>query len=290
MFKRPLRRIVLFVLTAALLFGTAPAAHAEQITDDKGNEYSAARVYLDGLLSFRAFYDGTDVFIPFESLCRFFDAEAYDEFDSETGELRTYGDFELSADTGLNYLKVNRRWLYIPEGFRYISGKLCFPLQICARLFGLEFGEYSGGCVYGSSADAQIISGSNTYYEDTFGAEEMLWMTRIIFSEAGVDPLEGMIGVGNTVLNRVASDIYPDNIVDVIFDTETNSQFQPAYDLTINKTPSEESRIAACLCFEGYNTVGDCMYFVERFGFADDSWFKNTKTYYATIGSHDFYA
>lgn len=285
-----LRLLISFALLLAILLSISTAALAEGITDDEGREYEAVRVYLDGLLSFRAYYDGEAYFFPFNSLVSFFDIEAFDDYDAETGELRIYGEnLELSAGRDRDYLKVNKRWLYNPEGFRFISGRLCFSLQITERIFGLEFPELCENSIFGSSKDAGLISGSNTYYEDTFGVEELLWLTRIINSEAGTEPFNGMIAVGNTVLNRVASEIYPDNIKDVIFDTDICVQFQPTDDLTINKTPSEEARIAACLCFEGYNIVEDCMYFVERFGLVDDSWFKATKKYYTTIGSHDFY-
>ena len=46
--------------------------------------------------------------------------------------------------------------------------------------------------------------------------------------------------------------------------------------------------IAACLCLEGYNTVGDSMYFVNA-ALADDGWFTDTKDFVIRIGDHDFY-
>ena len=65
-------------------------------------------------------------------------------------------------------------------------------------------------------------------------------------------------------------------------------QFDPAYSGSVYQEPEELDVIAACLCLEGYNTVGESMYFVNP-DMADDSWFRNTKDFVIRIGDHDFY-
>ena len=97
-----------------------------------------------------------------------------------------------------------------------------------------------------------------------------------------------MIGVGNVVLNRVASDEYPDNVFDVIFDEKYGQQFEPVGNGTVYADPTEEAIIATYLVLEGYNTVGGSMYFLNP-QLADDTWFRTDLQFCCTLGLMDFY-
>ena len=100
--------------------------------------------------------------------------------------------------------------------------------------------------------------------------------------------MEGRIGVGAVVLNRVESDKYPNTIYEVIFDNHIVYQFEPVLRGTVYAEPDVLSVIAAYLALEGFNTVGESMYFVNP-DLADDTWFRTSLTLVATIGDHDFY-
>ena len=89
-------------------------------------------------------------------------------------------------------------------------------------------------------------------------------------------------------MNRVASDRYPDNVFDVVFDTNNGIQFHPVINKTIYRDASENSIIAACLCLEGYNTVEDSLFFVAP-ALAELDWVQKTRTFVVRIGSHEFY-
>ena len=65
-------------------------------------------------------------------------------------------------------------------------------------------------------------------------------------------------------------------------------QFDPAASGSVYREPDALDVIAACLCLEGYNTVGESMYFVNA-SISDDSWFRSTKEFVVRIGDHDFY-
>ena len=107
-------------------------------------------------------------------------------------------------------------------------------------------------------------------------------------AEAQNEPLSCMIGVGNVVLNRVASDEYPDNVFDVIFDEKYGQQFEPVGNGTVYADPTEEAIIATYLVLEGYNTVGGSMYFLNPH-LADDTWFRTDLQFCCTLGLMDFY-
>lgn len=60
-----------------------------------------------------------------------------------------------------------------------------------------------------------------------YSEEDLYWLSRLIYAEAGADYCsdELQLAVGSVVLNRVESDLYPDTIKDVIFDTKHTQQY-----------------------------------------------------------------
>ena len=112
------------------------------------------------------------------------------------------------------------------------------------------------------------------------------WLSRIIYAESGNQPLAGKIAVGNVVLNRVNSPAFPNSVYAVVFQ---QSQFTPVMNGTIYSTPNAESVIAAKLCLDGANTVGDALYFVNPRA-TPGSWASRNRPHVATIGAHAFFA
>ena len=98
----------------------------------------------------------------------------------------------------------------------------------------------------------------------------------------------GQIAVGNVVLNRVANEQFPDTIKDVIFDTKYAVQFEPVSNGTVYDEPAQSSVLAAKMVLEGARVVGDCLYFFAP-ALSEGTWIVNNRTYFTTIGGHDFY-
>ena len=117
----------------------------------------------------------------------------------------------------------------------------------------------------------------------------ILLVAAMIYREANMEPWEGKVAVGNVILNRVESPLFPDTVYDVIFDTRFGVQFSPAETGGIYCEPDDEAVIAAKLCLDGASVAGGSLYFVNP-DIGADGWFKETKTFVATIGDHDFYA
>ena len=92
--------------------------------------------------------------------------------------------------------------------------------------------------------------------------------------------------MGNVVLNRVASPLFPNTVRDVLFQP---NQFTPASSGVLQRTPSAESVIAAKLCLDGANTAGNALYFVNP-RVSPNSWAARNRPYVATIGAHAFFA
>lgn len=192
----------------------------------------------------------------------------------------------MTVKAGDAYITVNDRCFYAPGGVLYIDDVLMAPIRTLARGLGMEVSWHEETRSVGiDSRELTVIESGEAFYSE----EDLYWLSHIIYAESGNQSLEGMIGVGNVVLNRVAEPTCPDTIHDVIFDRRYGVQFYPTVNGTIYEEPNELSIVAAKLCLEGYEVVGDSLFFVNpQVGIS--SWFVNTRTYVATIGEHVFFA
>lgn len=179
-----------------------------------------------------------------------------------------------------SYLVANGRYLYLPYGVRVDSGSIMLPVRTLAQALGAKVQwDAATGNINICSGTGAIVSGDE-YYD----ADSLYWLSRIINAESGNQPLTGKIGVGNVILNRVSSSLFPNTIYDVIFQ---KNQFSPAYNGSIKKTPNAESILAAKLCLDGAVVLPNALWF-NRAGM--NCWASRNKSYVATIGAHSFYA
>ncbi len=188
----------------------------------------------------------------------------------------------MEIQPGLPYFIANGRYLYLPQGIKFHENVILLPVRtLCAALGADVSWDAIGSRVVITAGSAPITSGDIAYQADV-----LYWLSHIINAESGNQPLAGKIAVGNVVLNRVANPRFPDTVYEVI---HQRNQFTPVANGSINKTPNEESVIAAKLCLDGANTVGNALYFLNP-RTARSSWASRTRPYVTTIGAHAFYA
>lgn len=121
-------------------------------------------------------------------------------------------------------------------------------------------------------------------------SEDIYWLARIIQAEAGGESYKGKVAVGNVVMNRVKSSLFPNTVKGVIFEYYKGiPMFSPVADGTIYNTPSQESIDAAYAAYNGEKPVGNATYFFNP-DKAAGSWIVKNKTYVGRIGGHAFYA
>ncbi len=167
------------------------------------------------------------------------------------------------------------------------GGRLFVPLRFFAEAFGLQVNwnqKYYRVEITSNEVKLPPELTDNKGYDD----DHLFWLARIIHSESQGESLEGKIGVGNVIINRVLSDDFPDTIYKVIFDTKYGVQFQPVINGSIYNEPGGQSYMAAKLVLEGENTAGDSLYFLNP-KIATSFWIVNNRPFYTTIGNHDFY-
>lgn len=188
----------------------------------------------------------------------------------------------LEIWTSTDYLVVNGRYLYMPGGARLSGQIITVPVRTLGRALGLEVGWNSENntVTLTPTGEGPLQDASLTYNED-----DLYWLSHIIFAESGNQPLEGQIAVGNVIMNRVASALFPNSIYDVI---HQKNQFSPVRNGTINKEPKELSVIAAKLVLDGANTAGSSLYFINP-RVSGGSWVARSRTHVTTIASHAFY-
>lgn len=261
----------------------APLTLPESVTEPEG--FALLPVYLDGLLLGRAYEREGALYIALRPLCEYADipmdwSGSLEDFELSLGGLEVKGEAELS------YFTASGRYLYAPERWLLRGGELYLPEWALCKLLNLS-AERGDGAVRLDGSRLRLLEGGENYYDLNFPYEDVHWLSHIIGSEAGIEPMEGKIGVGNVVLNRVKDPDFPDTVFEVVYDYEHTVQFEPVSKGTIHDDPRPLDIIAAYLVLEGANTAGDCLYFVNPdFG---SFWFDNNLQFVMKLGRHNFY-
>ena len=106
-------------------------------------------------------------------------------------------------------------------------------------------------------------AGMETETEKPYSDDDLYCLAHIINAEAGDDNCthEHRVAVGSVVLNRVASDDFPDTIRKVVFDP---GQYSPTWNGTFEKEPSQDSWDTAEFLLEnGSQIPEDCIWQAE---------------------------
>ncbi len=248
--------------------------------------YDDIPIYIDGelLLGGQARLVDSITYVPFRA---FADAMGADhvlwEASTRTAAAKV-GSVTVSAKQGQRYLIANGRYLYGVGEVINLYGTLYVPVRPMAKALSLSL-TWNGASRSVSLArtGSRLQDGASFYRSD-----EVYWLSRIIHAEAGAEPFLGKIAVGNVVMNRVRSPLYPNTIYGVIFDRRYGTQFSPVSFGTIYNTPSADSVIAAKLVLDGAVISNEVLFFMNP-RIATSNWISQNRPYAFTIGRHDFY-
>lgn len=116
----------------------------------------------------------------------------------------------------------------------------------------------------------------------TFADGDRYLLANLIYCEAGNQPFEGQVAVGNVVINRVLSGAFPDTVVGVIYQS---GQFEPVSTGRLALALARDDATDACYqaadaAMQGAAPVGQCLFFRTPIP-------QVTPKY--TIGGHIFY-
>lgn len=277
-------------LTASYTTAAAPESHLDRnymtlsgISDKSVSSYDRLTVKVWG----RALsVSGLDIdgvsYIPFRAAANMLGASYSYNSSSRTSTMRLDG-LTLTAGAGCYVAYGNNRAIFTTSPTVIMSdGRMYIPVTVLTKATGLLMTESDGTLSLGGSL-RPLKDASEFYRED-----EVFWLARIIHAESAGEPLLGQIAVGDVVLNRVRSSLYPNTIYSVIFDRNYGVQFSPILNGTIYNTPSYNSILAAKICLEGATFADEVMFFLQP-ELSASSWIPRTREYCFTVGRHDFY-
>lgn len=260
------------ILTAGILTGALTVSSAAAVTVKVDGTDTGLDTYVE---------NGT-TYVPLRSAAQHLgDVEV--SWADGVARVESAAGLSLTVRPGALWLEANGRYFYTPGGIRVENGTTMVPARALAAAMG---GQAAWD---GDSQTVELTSGQGVPSEPSYTQEDLYWLSRIISAESQGEPLEGKLAVGTVVLNRVASDEFPDTIYDVIFDQKWGVQFTPVANGAIYWEPTEESVAAAKLVLDGARAAGDSLYFLNP-DQTSDRWAANNRPYVTTIGCHWFYA
>lgn len=206
--------------------------------------------------------------------------EAKFGWDGQTMTVTT-GTLSLTAKAGQLYLEANGRYLYIPETVQQTGDQVYVPLRAAAKAFDAAVGYDSAANVATVTRGSGAIQSGDSFYSQ----DDLFWLSRVIYREAGNQSLEGQMAVGNVVLNRVADPAFPNTVEGVLAQKNQFSTYKSG--ALRATTPSASSIVAAKLVLDGgevEETKG-----ATFFDSGTNSWAAKNKKLIATLGGHNFY-
>ena len=228
-------------------------------------------------------YRGDTTYVALVPMSKCLDSTILSKWDAGTRTATVHNDkLVLKATVGNLYLTVNNRYFYAPEGIQIENGQVMVPLSALVKAF-------DGSLTWNGSTGITAVtrgSGAAKFGEQYYNADDLFWLSRVIYTESGNQPLEGKMAVGNVVMNRVKHPSFPGTIEGVL---AQKNQFTTYWSGHIARsTPNAESVIAAKLVLDGgvVEEVKNALYFDS----ATNSWASRNRTCVAVIGGHRFYA
>ncbi len=135
----------------------------------------------------------------------------------------------------------------------------------------------------GSSASVPVFRSNPSY-----SAAELDLFARLVFSEAAGEPFVGQVAVAASVLNRVASSIYPNTVTSVIRQVVNGYyQYSPVLDGRINLPANDTARRAVQEAINGSDpSLGATGFYNPRK--TTNQWVRSQPVT-TTIGNHVFF-
>lgn len=225
---------------------------------------------------------GGTTYVALAGMAKALDPAATAAWDGGSGTVTvTTPKMTVTAKNGQSYLVANGRYLYLPGKVQMSQGRVIVPLWAVAQAFDAKVSwDATANQVIVTRGSGAIQSGASYYNSDT-----LFWLSRIIYAESGNQSLKGQMAVGNVVMNRVASPIYPNTVKGVVAQKNQFTTYRGG--ALANRTPNASSVIAAKLVMDGgvVEEVRNALYFDSCAG----SWASRHKQCIAVIGGHKFY-
>lgn len=226
------------------------------------------------------------VFIPIRFASEALNCDSIDwNQDTMTATVKAGGK-NIVVKVGSDTATVDGQAVKLGAPVQFYDSRTFVPIRFFSETIGVDNIDWDAD-TYTVNIKNSSTEANNKDTEQSYSDEDLYWLSRVVDVEAGSDTFEGKVAVANVIINRKKSSQFPNTIKGVIFDTKYGVQFPPAQNGSINRTPSQDSIDAAKKALEGYDNIGDCLYFADPS--IKDSWVVKNRTYYKTVGSQAFY-
>lgn len=230
----------------------------------------------------KGYLENDTVYVPLVSVSKALGAEvSVDKFNKRTS---------ISGNGKSLILFENKPYNILNGAFTFFKplnedGTLYTTVRFIADMFGASVSWDSYRYEVNLTLDGYTVP--EEYIETRYNDEDLLWLSRIVYCEAGSVSIDAKIMVANVILNRRASPQFPDTIQEVICDTRFGVQFPPSQSDIIYRTANTHTILACKVALNGVMLVPDCKYF----SYTSDnfSWVYENCTLYTTIGNQAFY-
>lgn len=237
------------------------------------------------LMDSAPYIDNGTVYAPIRAISEALGADV--SWNSHTSYAHIYhGNKEIKLSANSDNVFVNNVHQPNGKGLTLKNDRIMVPVRLLSNL--LDASVEWNDTYKNVEISAEGITLDKHMKDYSYTHDELFWMARIIHAESQGESMEGKIAVGDVILNRRASSHFPNTIYDVIFDKKYGVQFEPTLNGTIYNTPRTESIAAAKIAFKNESSIGECLYFFAP-RLISGTWIEKNRTYYKTIGNHDFY-
>ena len=226
--------------------------------------------------------EGT-TYVSLAGMAKALDNSVAAAWDGSTGTVTvTTENLTMTARLGEKYVVANGRYLYLGESIGQNNGTVIVPLSVVTKAFDAKLTwDAATGKILVQRGSGALMHGDAFYNQD-----DLFWLSRVMYAEAGNQGLKGQMAVGNVVMNRVANPIFPNSIHGVLAQKNQFSTYKGG--ALANRTPTESCIIAAKLVLDGgvVEEVENALWFDAK---CSNSWAARHKTHLATLGGHKFY-
>lgn len=249
----------------------APALDEKFLVDGQPVEQGMHRMLIDGV-----------TYVAVSPAVRAIDPSAQVTWDSATNTaIIKSANLNMTVKVGQQYAVANGRYLYVEDGIQKHGDNMMIPLRVLTEAFDAKLSWDSAT----DTIRVQRGSGALASADQFYNQESLYWLSRVIHAESGNQSLKGKMAVGNVVMNRVESPMFPNSIKGVLSQRNQFTTWRGGK--LANRTPNEGSVIAAKLVLDGgvIEESEGALFFDSL----KSSWASRNKSYVCTIGGHKFY-
>lgn len=199
----------------------------------------------------------------------------------------TKGEKVITVTKGKKEATVNEKTVKLDAQATIANDRMYVPLRFLSETLGAAV-SWNDATITASVKSGEASVPSHLKGKSPYTDDELYWLSKIVSAEAKGEVNTGKTAVANVILNRVDSREFPNTIYGVIFDNKYGVQFTPTADGSIYNAPTTDSVIAAKRALLGESVTRNCLYFLNP-KTATNSWIIKNRTFYRTIGNHDFY-